>query len=109
MRAQALARVGVELYWSDQKQSVALCQQAVEMARRLDDPHTTIIALWGRHLSRRDPDGLEQRLADGREVIEIAEREGERDFALEARYYRLADLIEAGEIDAFETAAYGNI
>jgi eukaryotic-like serine/threonine-protein kinase len=102
LRAQALARVGVEIYWSDQKQSVALCQQAAEMARRLDDPHTTIIALWGRHLSRRDPDGLEQRLADGREVIEIAERENEQDFALEARYYRLADLIEAGEIDAFE-------
>ncbi len=102
LRAQALARVGVELYWSDQKQSVVLCQQAVEMARRLDDPHTMIIALWGRHLSRRDPDGLEQRLADGREVIEIAEHENERDFALEASYYRLADLIEAGEIDAFE-------
>jgi eukaryotic-like serine/threonine-protein kinase len=102
LRAQALARVGVELYWSDQKQSVALCQQAAEMARRLNDPHTTIIALWGRHLSRRDPDGLEQRLADGREVIEIAERENEQDFALEARYYRLADFIEAGEIDGFE-------
>jgi class 3 adenylate cyclase len=102
LRAQALARVGVELYWSDQKQSVALCQQAAEMARRLDDPHTTIIALWGRHLSRRDPDGLAQRLDDGREVIEIAERENERDFALEARFYRLADLIEAGEIEAFE-------
>ena len=102
LRAQALARVGVELYWSDQKESVALCQQAAEMARRLNDPHTTIIALWGRHLSRRDPDGLEQRLADGREVIEIAERENEQDFALEARYYRSADLIEAGDIDAFE-------
>jgi class 3 adenylate cyclase/tetratricopeptide (TPR) repeat protein len=102
LRAQALARVGVELYWSDQKQSVILCEQAAEMARRLNDPHTTIIALWGRHLSRRDPDGLEQRLADGRDAIEIAERENERDFALEARYYRSADLIEAGDIDAFE-------
>jgi class 3 adenylate cyclase len=102
LRAQAVARVGVELYWSDQKQSVALCQQAVEIARRLGDPHTTIVALWGRHLSRRDPDGLEQRLADGQEVIETAERENERDFALEARYYRLSDLIEAGEIDLFE-------
>jgi class 3 adenylate cyclase len=102
LRAQALARVGVELYWSDQGRSVVLCQEAAEMAGRLGDPRTTIIALWGRHLSRRDPDGLEQRLADGREVIEIAEREGERDFALEARYYRLADLVEAGEVDAFE-------
>jgi class 3 adenylate cyclase len=72
------------------------------MAGRLNDPRTTIRALWGRHLSRRDPDGLQQRLADGGEAIKIAERENERDFALEARFYRLADLIEAGEIDEFE-------
>jgi eukaryotic-like serine/threonine-protein kinase len=102
LRAQALARVGIELYWSDQKKSVSLCQRAVEMARRLDDPHTTIIALWGRHLSLRNPDSLEQRLTDGREAIETAEHENEQDFALEARYYRLADLVEAGEIDAFD-------
>ena len=74
LRAQALARLGIELYWSDRERSVALCQQAVEMARRLDDPHTLIVALWGRRLSLRNPDSLEQRLADGREVIAVAER-----------------------------------
>ena len=68
------------------------------MARRLDDPHTLIVALWGRHLSLRNPDSLEQRLADGREAIAVAERERERDFALEARFYRITDLIEAGDI-----------
>ena len=41
-----------------------------------------------------------QRLADTREVITIAERAGERDFALEARFYRIADLLEAGDIVA---------
>ena len=94
LRAQVLARLGLELYWSERERCVALCQQAVEMAGRLDDPHTTIVALWGRHLSLRNPDSLEQRLADTRDVIMIAERAGERDFALEARYYRIADLLE---------------
>lgn len=98
LRAQVLARLGMELYWSERERAVALCQQAVEMAKRLDDPHTSIIALWGRHLALRNPDSLEQRLADTREVIEIAERAGERDFALEARFYRIADLLEAGDI-----------
>ncbi len=98
LRAQVLARLGIELYWSQRDQAVALCQQAVEMARRVDDPHTTIVALWGRHLSLRNPDSLHQRLADGREAIAIAERVGERDFALEARYYRIADLVESGDI-----------
>jgi class 3 adenylate cyclase len=97
-RAQVLARLGIELYWSERERAVELCQQAVEMARRVDDPRTTIVALWGRHLSLRNPDSLQQRLADGREVIAIAERAGERDFALEARYYQIADLIEAGDI-----------
>ena len=98
LRGQALARLGIELYWADRERSVALCQEAVEMARRLDDPHTLIVALWGRHLSLRNPDSLEQRLADGREAIAVAERARERDFALEARFYRVTDLVEAGDI-----------
>jgi class 3 adenylate cyclase len=98
LRGQALARLGIELYWSDRERSVALCQEAVEIARRLEDPRTLIVALWGRHLSLRNPDSLEQRLADGREAIEVAERARERDFALEARFYRITDLVEAGDI-----------
>ncbi|HEY1780338.1 MAG TPA: AAA family ATPase [Roseiarcus sp.] len=98
LRGQALARLGIELYWADRERSVALCQEAVEMARRLDDPRTLIVALWGRHLSLRNPDSLEQRLADGREAVAVAERAGERDFALEARFYRVTDLVEAGDI-----------
>ena len=102
--AQTLARLGIELYWSERDQAVALCQQAAEMAGRLDDPYTTIVALWGRWLSLRNPDSLEQRLADTREMIELAEHEGERDFALEARYNRIADLIEAGDIVGADVA-----
>jgi class 3 adenylate cyclase len=96
--AQVLARLGVELYWSEREQAVALCQQAAEMAEGLNDPHTTIVARWCRWHSLRNPDSLEQRLADTSEVIPLAERSGERDFALEARYYRVADLLEAGDI-----------
>jgi eukaryotic-like serine/threonine-protein kinase len=102
--AQVLARLGIELYWSERDQAVALCQQAAEMARRLDDPRTLIVALWGRWLSLRNPDALEQRVADTREMITIAEQAGERDFALEARYYRIADLLEAGDIVGSDAA-----
>lgn len=31
-------------------------------------------------------------------MIRIAEQAGERDFALEARYYRISDLLEIGDI-----------
>jgi class 3 adenylate cyclase len=96
--AQVLARLGIELYWSERDQAVALCQQAADMARGVNDPHTLIVALWGRWLSLRNPDSLEQRLADTSEMIRIAESAGERDFALEARFFRVADLLEAGNI-----------
>jgi eukaryotic-like serine/threonine-protein kinase len=96
--AQVVARLGIEFYWSEREQAVTLCQQAAEMARRLDDPYTLIVALWGRWLSLRNPDSLEQRLADTREMIAIADQAGERDFALEARFFRVADLLEAGDI-----------
>ena len=104
--AQVLARLGIELYWSDREQAVTLCQQAADMARRLEDPHTLIVALWGRWLSLRNPDSLEQRLADTREMIAIADRAGERDFALEARFFRVADLIEAGDIAGVDVAQH---
>ena len=95
---QVLARLGVELYWTDRTESASLCQRAVDIAKRLGDSQTSIIALWARHLALRNPDSLEQRLEDTREVIRIAEQAGERDFALEARYYRISDLLEIGDI-----------
>jgi len=104
LRAQTLARLGIELYWSEPQQAVALSQQAVEIARRLGDAHTLIVALWGRHLAMRGPDSLEQRLADTREAIAIAEQAGERDFALEARFYGVADLLEAGNVGGADVA-----
>ena len=63
LMAQVLARLGIELYWSEREHAVALCQQAVDMAKRLDDPHASIVALWCRCLSLRNPNSLVQRLA----------------------------------------------
>ncbi|XIA66433.1 hypothetical protein ACFIOY_10795 [Bradyrhizobium sp. TZ2] len=76
--AQVLARLGIELYWSERERAIALCQQAADMARGVNDPHTLIVALWGRWLSLRNPDSLEQRLADTSEMIAVAESAGER-------------------------------
>ncbi|MBV8140232.1 MAG: AAA family ATPase [Deltaproteobacteria bacterium] len=102
VRAQVVARLGVELYWSDRARGTQLCQQAVEIARRINDQHSLVIALWAHHLSLRNPDSLGQRLADAGEVIGIAEQLGENDFALEVRFYRISDLLESGDASAVE-------
>jgi class 3 adenylate cyclase len=102
VRAQVLARLGIELYWSDRDHGTELCQQAVEIARRLDDQHSLVIALWAHHLSLRNPDCLAQRLADAGDVIRIAKQLGENDFAVEVRFYRISDLLESGDASAVE-------
>lgn len=98
VRAQVLARLGVELYWSERDRGTHLCQKAVDIARRLGDRHTLILVLWAHHLSLRNPDSIQDRLADTSDIIRTAESAGERDFAQEARFYRISDLIEIGNV-----------
>ena len=98
LRGQALARLGIELYWADRERSVASMpggRRDGAAARRPAHAHRRAV---GPAPFFRNPDSLEQRLADGREAIAVAERARERDFALEARFYRVTDLVEAGDI-----------
>jgi class 3 adenylate cyclase len=62
------------------------------------------VALWG-------PDDAEERLAVATEMLELAEKAGEKTLALHAHGYRLVDLLELGDpegVDA-EVAAYSRL
>ena len=63
--------VGIELYWSEREQPSRSASRP-PMARG-STIRTQIVALWGRWLSLRNPDSLDQRLADTREMIALAE------------------------------------
>jgi tetratricopeptide (TPR) repeat protein len=113
LRARALARLARALVFTpDIPRRAALSEQAVAMARRVGDPATLAAVLYDRHLAVWGPDNPADRLAIAGEVVELAERCGDRALALQGRGLRTADLLELGdqpalraEIEAYERAA----
>jgi tetratricopeptide (TPR) repeat protein len=112
-RARVLARLARALVFTPAlHRRAALSEQAVSMARRLGDPATLAAVLYDRHLAVWGPDNPADRLAIAGEVVELAERCGDRALALQGRGLRTADLLELGdpaalraEIEAYERAA----
>ena len=103
LRAGLLARLAAELYLDhDPDRRLALSQQAVEMARRLDDPAALALALNGRRFALWGPDRAEERLAVADEVVRLAEQVDDRERALIGRLWRVADLLELGDIGAVD-------
>jgi tetratricopeptide (TPR) repeat protein len=98
-RAMVLARLAAELYYSDRRERrVALSHAAVAMARRLGDPETLAYTLNARHGTLWESENVEDRLAVASEIVELAERAGNRELALHGHARRVADLLELGDI-----------
>ncbi len=102
-KAMLIARLAAALYWSDQRaRSVELSQNAVEMARRLDNPSALIYALCMWHYSLWGPDNLDARLKTAHEMVQLAERIKDPQWALRALEMHLADLLETGAMQEAE-------
>jgi eukaryotic-like serine/threonine-protein kinase len=103
-KAMLLARLAAALYWSDQHdRSAELSQNAVDMARRLDDPLALIYALCMWHYSLWGPDNLDARLKTAQEMVSLADRIKDREWALRAIEMHLADLLETGAVQEADT------
>lgn len=101
LRAAVLGQLSVELYWSgDHQQRDALSRQAVAIARRTGDDTVVADALFARRFAAWGPDMLDERLEIGAEILQLADERGDRDLALRGQPWRIADLLEAGELDA---------
>ena len=101
LRARLLARLAAAL--RDQPDSgprEAASREALEIARRLDDPSTLAYALDGRAGAIWSPDRLEERVTVADELIEVAERIGDKERAFQGRGYRAYALLELGEVEA---------
>jgi hypothetical protein len=104
LRARVLARLAYALYAQPDStpRRTALCVEAEAMARRIDDPATLrwVLndyrwALWG-------PATIEQRLAFSNELVRLAGRLGDREMLLDEHAWRMVDLLELGDIAAFD-------
>jgi predicted ATPase len=110
MRARLLAHLSIALYYAPE-QRVPLSQQAIEMARRVGDPMAIVIALISHHDAMGLAEDLTERLALASEILLIAEAAGNKEMALRARYRRILDLMEIGDIPAVdvEIKAYAHL
>jgi eukaryotic-like serine/threonine-protein kinase len=108
LRAMLMARLAWELHWSeDRERRESLSREAVELARQLGDPLALVYVLIYRHFAIWGPETLEQRLADAAELKRLCEHPQAGSWLPLARYFTIADLLEAGDIDAAD-AEIGN-
>jgi len=70
------------------------------MARRVGDPKALVSALRARLYARDPTDDLEQRLIAAREMLQLAERIGDREAQREAHDMCFYDLVEKGDVEA---------
>jgi predicted ATPase len=104
LRARISGRLAVALfYFADGRERRAvLSQQAVEMARRVGDTATLAYALNSRHWALWSEANVEERLAIATEIVRLAEQAGARELAMTGHAWRIADLLELGEITAVD-------
>ncbi len=100
LRARLLARLAFELYYSgDPGRREALSEEAVAIARRLDDPPTLAACLDARHYALWRPENVEERLEVAAELREIAEQVGDPELELEGAGWTVVDLLELGDVE----------
>jgi tetratricopeptide (TPR) repeat protein len=101
LKARAMARLAIELYYSDRKEErVRLGRAAAEMARRGGDPATLAYCLNGLHYALWGPEFLDEQMSSATEVLQIAEEIGDPDLVLRGHFWRMGHFLEAGDIAA---------
>jgi DNA-binding CsgD family transcriptional regulator len=101
LRARVLARLATDVYWThpdEADRTRTLAEDALAMARRIDDPGALAFALPACYLPLCDPDNLEQRLAGADETVRLAERIGDLQLLGWGHIYRFITRCEAGDL-----------
>jgi class 3 adenylate cyclase len=103
LRARVLARLAVELYWSEKRQQgVALGQEALAMARRVGDPVALVDSLTARHIALWRPEEVEELLAGGDEILRLAEAADDVDRMFLGHAWRVHAFLTLGDMDGVE-------
>ena len=101
LRAHVLARLAVETYYaSTPAERKAVGDDAVGVAQRSADPSALVAALNARRVALWSAAYLDERLETATEMVAAAERAGDVEGVLQGRNWRVADLLELGEVDA---------
>jgi DNA-binding CsgD family transcriptional regulator len=99
-RVRLTARRAIAIYWQPggQAESRRASAQAVRLAEQAGDTEALGAALIARQFTLRGPDFLDERLAAGRAVLDIATRMGEADLRFRAHQWLVPDRFQAGDL-----------
>jgi DNA-binding SARP family transcriptional activator len=75
----------------------ALSREAVEIARKLDDPPTLVYTLIGRRLAVWAPENLDEPFEIDREIVRLADETGDPELGVGARLFRLKGHLIRGD------------
>jgi tetratricopeptide (TPR) repeat protein len=105
-RARVLARLARELLGdaSAAERRRALIDEALRLARRAGDPGTLAAVLDARLHARWDPDGADDRLAAGSEIIALARAAGDGRRERQGQFWRFVALMELARVAEAESA-----
>ncbi|CAN5750479.1 hypothetical protein BH23CHL2_BH23CHL2_14770 [soil metagenome] len=105
LRAQLLGRIAIDYPCQSQGDLERACElgnEAVAMAKRLDDPALLVPALLARYMACGSPDNLDARRADALLIATLAEKTNDlRDASLGHFMYQ-QDAVEDGDIGSAE-------
>jgi len=100
LRAMVTARAAAELYFlpgsTDRRRT--LTDEAIAMARLLNDPPTLAYVLTAAHWGMYAPGSAPEREPQAREMLALAEASGDRRLEVAARGWLCTDLFELGDI-----------
>jgi tetratricopeptide (TPR) repeat protein len=103
LRARLLARMSLELYYAGEPElRMALSEDAVEIARRLEDARTLATCLDARHYALWLPENVEERLEVAAELRRVAEQTGDPELELQGAGWTIIDLMELGDIQGVD-------
>jgi tetratricopeptide (TPR) repeat protein len=98
-RATVTARLAAELYFrpGSSRRRRAVTNEAVQMARRLNDPTTLAYVLGSAHWGVWVPGGVHERLPIAEEILRSGREAGNRELEFSGASWAFSDLMELGE------------
>ena len=105
LRARLLVRLAVALYYSDQAhRREELVDEAIAIARGLDDPATLAFVLDQGRIATSGPDTLERGLAWVHELFALSEQLGDPELSVRARVTHIDLLLELDDLSGADMA-----
>jgi class 3 adenylate cyclase len=99
-RARLLARLAEALQYSDSAaRRTSLASEAIALARQVNDPATLAEVLYRAYVALLSPDKTDERAATSSEILELTRQCRNPRLGLRARYLRIRDLLELGQIE----------